>query len=215
MLVLPQKCHQVVEFVLWPTDLTEHDTTIVSFLRVNLSRTDEAHPADSQCSNWTVWRVFSGWQRQPPPSPWRWCGLDSWVQLSPASPVPASEWLKTGRSVSAWADGPRWCSDWMHRHGHKSVWQPHQITQDSGAPSSPGFKTHIKEPISFIQNQHFQTPHWTGQVQTVCFPLEHVLQTSWSGNYNVGSETHESATKTPWSWLCYGMFKRSFGWIYS
>lgn len=79
----------------------------------------------------------------------------------------------------------------------RSVWQTHQITQykDSEASFSPGFKAHIKEPISFIKNQHFQTLHWTGQVQAVCFPLEHILQASWSRNYNVGSETHESEWK--------------------
>lgn len=38
VLVLPQKCHQVVEFVLRPTDLTGHDTTIVSFLILSLDR---------------------------------------------------------------------------------------------------------------------------------------------------------------------------------
>lgn len=69
-----------------------------------------------------------------------------------------------------------------------------QITQceDSGALFSPGLKPHIKKPISFIKNQHFQALHPTGQVQTVRFPLEHILQTSWSSNYNVGSETPDS-----------------------
>lgn len=80
----------------------------------------------------------------------------------------------------------------------QSVWQMCQITrcEDSGALFSPGLEPHIKKPISFIKNQHFQALHRTGQVQTVRFPLEHILQTSWSSNYNVGSETRDSNENT-------------------
>ena len=76
---------------------------------------DRAH---SLCSSWRVWKVFSGrrWQRRPSLS--RWCGLGSWGRLSPASPAPASAWLKTGLFVSVWAGSPGWCSDWKHKHTH-------------------------------------------------------------------------------------------------
>lgn len=88
-----------------------------------------------------------------------------------------------------------------------------QLTQceDSGALFSPGFEPHIKKPIGFIKNQHFQALHQTGQVQTVRLPLKHVLQTSWSSNYNVGSETRDSGEDTkPSSGVFYVMFwKRS------
>lgn len=86
-----------------------------------------------------------------------------------------------------------------------------QITQceDSGAVFSPGLEPHVKKPISFIKNQHLQALHRTGQVQTVRFPLKHVLQTSWSSNYNVGSETRDSNENTkPSSGVVYVMFWR-------
>lgn len=100
VLVLPQKGHQVVEFVLWSTDLTEHDKKY-SYFYILVSDWQMTYVTDSRCSSWRVWRVFSGWQRQPHPSLWQWFGPDSWDRLSPVSPIPVSEWLRTSRSVSA------------------------------------------------------------------------------------------------------------------
>lgn len=49
----------------------------------------------------------------------------------------------------------------------------------------PCLKAHVEKSVCLVQHQHIQTLHTAGQVQTLSFPPEHVLQAAWGCHNNV------------------------------
>lgn len=145
--------------------------------------------SDSLCSSWRVWRASSGRRWQPRLSLWRWCGPGSWGRPSPASPAPASAWLRTSRCASASGGSPGWCSDWGHKHRHTDyVIVKNDIlnqTKTQYVTLLPGLETHLKESVGLVEDQHVETPDRAGQIQTVWLPSKHVFQTAGSRDHNV------------------------------